>query len=141
MREQSQLPPLSNMLTIRSTVSSLSLRATALAAAFFYGTMSALAAGANFGPIPGVTGGPDPGSNPSGSVRAVILSVLAIVLNFLALLAVVFIVIAGIRLIVSQGADEQKDKAKKTILYVAIGLIVILLARAIVGFFAANPFS
>ena len=56
-------------------------------------------------------------------------------LNFLALLAIIFIVVAGIRLIVSQGEDEQKDKAKKTILYVIVGLIIILFARVIVGFF------
>lgn len=69
-------------------------------------------------------------------IRVAIIKVLKAVLNFMALIAVVFIVIAGIRLVVSQGEDEQKDKAKKTIIYVIVGLIVILLARAIVEFIA-----
>lgn len=87
------------------------------------------------GPLPAVQGSVDPRAGTQG-IRDVILKVLTVVLDFLALAAVVFIVIAGIRLIVSQGEDEAKDKAKKTILYVIIGLLVILFCRVIVGFFA-----
>ena len=86
------------------------------------------------GPIPEVKGAVNARTGTEG-VRAVIIKVLTVVLDFLALAAVVFIVIAGIRLIVSQGEDEAKDKAKKTILYVIIGLLVILFCRVIVGFF------
>ncbi|MBI3331675.1 hypothetical protein HYZ99_01815 [Candidatus Peregrinibacteria bacterium] len=85
------------------------------------------------GPIPSIPG--TPGAADEGSIRNAILNALKFVLNFLALLAVIFIVVAGIRLIISQGEDEQKDKAKKTILYVIIGLLVILFARVIVGLF------
>jgi hypothetical protein len=93
--------------------------------------------GANFaGPIPSIPGTPSAASE--GDIRGVILKALAFVLNFLALLAVVFIVISGVRLIISQGNDEQKDKAKKTILYVIIGLLVVLFARVIVGFFTTT---
>ncbi len=67
------------------------------------------------------------------SVRDFIIGIITIVLNFLALIAVIVIIIAGIRLIVSQGNDEQKDKAKKTILYAIIGLVVVLFARVIVS--------
>ncbi len=87
------------------------------------------------GPIPQVEGSVNPNTNGTQGVRDVIIKVLTVVLDFLALAAVVFIVIAGIRLIVSQGEDEAKDKAKKTILYVIIGLLVILFCRVIVGFF------
>ena len=89
------------------------------------------------GPIPAVPGTPGPDS--STDIRAIILGILEFVLSFLALIAVIYIIIAGIRLIVSQGEEEQKEKAKKTILYVILGLIVILLARIIVGFFTSNP--
>lgn len=75
------------------------------------------------------------GTAESTDVRATITSVLTYVLSFLALIAVVVIVIAGIRLIVSQGNEEERDKAKKTILYAVIGLLVVLFARVIVGFF------
>lgn len=85
------------------------------------------------GPIPAIPG--TPSAVDKQGIRDVILRALQFVLDFLALAAVIFIVIAGIRLIVSQGSDEQKDKAKKTILFVIIGLLVVLFARVIVGFF------
>ncbi len=86
-----------------------------------------------FGEIPDVggTGGTD-----EQGIRDTVISLLTTVLNFMALVAVIFIIIAGIRLVVSQGSEEERDKAKKTIIYVVVGLIVILLARTIVGFIA-----
>ncbi len=98
------------------------------------GALSPLSVFAGFGGnIPAIPG--TPSAVDKQGVRDVILRVLSFVLDFMALAAVIFIVIAGIRLIVSQGGDEQKDKAKKTILFVIIGLLVILFARVIVGFF------
>ena len=84
-----------------------------------------------FGPVPDIGG---VGSGGTDAVRQGILDVLEIVLAFMALIAVIFIVVAGIRLVVSQGEETEKDKAKKTILYVVIGLIVILIAQAVVSF-------
>lgn len=83
------------------------------------------------GDTPDIEGLPD--ASGTDDVRGVIVSILAAVLNFLALIAVVVIVIAGIRLIVSQGEDEQKDKAKKTIFYAIAGLVIVLFARVIVS--------
>lgn len=83
--------------------------------------------------------GPDPelpglpGAADDESVRTIITDILTAVLNFLALIAVVVVVIAGIRLIVSQGEDEAKDKAKKTIFYALGGLVIVLFARVIVS--------
>ncbi|MDP7477095.1 MAG: TrbC/VirB2 family protein [Candidatus Peribacteraceae bacterium] len=84
-----------------------------------------------FGPVPDI-GGVEGGSEES--VREGILGILETVLSFMALIAVIFIVIGGIRLVISQGEEQEKDKAKKTIFYVIIGLIVILIAQAIVSF-------
>jgi len=78
---------------------------------------------------------PDIGTG-NADIRATIIKIIKEVLNFMALVAVVLIVIAGIRLVISQGEEAEKDKAKKTIIYVVIGLIVIVLARAIVEFVA-----
>lgn len=89
------------------------------------------AALAQFGPLPPT---PGPTAADEGSIRNVIIQILNFVLNFLALVAVIVIIIAGIRLIVSQGEEEAKEKAKKTIIYVIAGLIVILLAKVIVNF-------
>lgn len=83
------------------------------------------------GETPDVGGLPD--ATTPDDVRNTITNILEAVLNFLALIAVVIIVIAGIRLIVSQGEDEQKDKAKNTILYALIGLVVVLFARVLVS--------
>lgn len=72
------------------------------------------------------------GGMTSGSIRQVILKIVSTALSYVALLAVIMVIIAGIRLVASQGEEEQKEKARKTVLYVVIGLIVILLAKGIV---------
>lgn len=93
---------------------------------------------AQLGPPPDIGGLPSSTPTSSGEVKDVIIKVLTFVLDFLSLIAVIFIIIGGIRLIVSQGEEEAKDKAKKTILYVIVGLIVVLLSRVIVGFFTGG---
>ncbi|MBM3231458.1 hypothetical protein FJZ28_03980 [Candidatus Peregrinibacteria bacterium] len=65
-------------------------------------------------------------------LRAMVLNILFLVLRFLALVAVIVIVIAGIHLVVSLGDEQAKEKAKKIILYTIVGLIIILLAEALV---------
>jgi type IV secretory pathway VirB2 component (pilin) len=86
-----------------------------------------------FGPTGDVLPGAPDATN-SSDIRRRIIDILQQVLNFLALIAVIVIIIAGIRLILSQGEDDAKDKAKKTIIYVVAGLVVILLAKVIVNF-------
>ncbi len=110
----------------------LSLRASFVALTFL-DIPKALAQGSLFGTVPDIGG--VSGTNPD-AIRSGIIRVIEIVLSFMALIAVVVIVIAGIRLVVSQGEETEKDKAKKTIFYAIIGLVVILLAQAIVGFVA-----
>lgn len=78
------------------------------------------------------------GTAESTDIKQTITNVLQYVLSFLALIAVIVIVIAGIRLIVSQGNEEERDKAKKTILYAVVGLLIVLFARVIVGFFTTQ---
>lgn len=70
---------------------------------------------------------------PTGDVRSIIIRILSTVLSFLALAAVITIIIAGIILIVSLGNEESKDRAKRIIFYTLIGLAVVLFARVIVG--------
>ena len=84
-----------------------------------------------FGPVPDI-GGVD--ADDTDEIRTGILDILDIILSFMALIAVIVIVIAGIRLVISQGEEGEKDKAKKTIFYAILGLLVILLAQGIVGF-------
>jgi hypothetical protein len=65
--------------------------------------------------------------------RDAVITAVTAILDFMALIAVVTVIIAGIYMIVSLGNDEQKDKAKKIIFYTLIGLAVILFSRVIVS--------
>lgn len=49
-------------------------------------------------------------------------------------LAVLFIIIGGIRYILSNGDQSQIAQAKNTVLYAVVGLIVSLAATAIISF-------
>jgi type IV secretory pathway VirB2 component (pilin) len=86
---------------------------------------------------PGLEGGVNAASQVNGPVnkplREFVTDLLAKVLNFLALAAVIVVIIAGLYLIFSNGSDDAKNKAKNIILYTIIGLLVILFARTIVG--------
>lgn len=73
--------------------------------------------------------------NAEDQVRSSVTSVLRTAISYLALAATVVIVIAGIMLIVGMGSEDSMTKAKTIILYTAIGLLIVLLAGAIVSFF------
>ncbi|MBP9850414.1 MAG: TrbC/VirB2 family protein [Candidatus Peribacteraceae bacterium] len=91
------------------------------------------AVGSAFAQLPNpdtIPGLPDEGS--VSDIKTLIIRVISIILDFVLLIAVVFVIVAGIRLIVSGGDEAQKDKAKQTIIYVIIGIIVVLFARVIV---------
>ncbi|MCB9808631.1 hypothetical protein H6770_05270 [Candidatus Peribacteria bacterium] len=99
----------------------------ALASALVMFLITATGGTSIFGEVPnlGAAGGTD--------IRATVTAILKSILNFMALIAVVVIVLAGIYMVVSLGNETAIERAKRMILYVVIGLIVILLARAIVG--------
>ena len=61
-------------------------------------------------------------------------NILSITFAIVAALSVLMIVIAGFRFITAQGNPQEVAKARSTILYALIGLIVSLGAEAIVGF-------
>jgi len=73
---------------------------------------------------------------PSPIIEVVVL-VLNIVLGFIAFVATVVILYAGLMMIVSIGNADRGTKAKDLILRVAIGLIIILASMAIVNFVIA----
>ena len=75
-----------------------------------------------------------PAGGPSGNLSAtgLILSFIDILLLISGILAVLFIIIGGIRYIIAHGNEEQAESAKKTILHAIIGLVVVILAFVIV---------
>ena len=48
--------------------------------------------------------------------------------------AVIMIIVAGFQMITSSGKPEKISTARNTIIYASVGLIVIALARIIIGF-------
>lgn len=60
--------------------------------------------------------------------------ILTIVLSVLAALAILFVVIGGIRYTVSSGDPQATAKAKNTIIMALVGLIIVIAAQALVAF-------
>ena len=54
------------------------------------------------------------------------------------MVAVIFIVIAGLRFVTSNGDANTVSSAKNTIIYAVIGIVVAVMAYAIVNFILFN---
>jgi hypothetical protein len=63
-----------------------------------------------------------------------ILSVTNAILALVGIVAVLFLIIGGFRYVTASGNPEQIEGAKKTIMYAVVGLIVVILAYAIVNY-------
>lgn len=79
-------------------------------------------------------GANDVGASGEASLGERIQSVVNILLYILGAIAVIMIVIGGIRYATSNGDSGSIKSAKDTILYAVIGLVVAILAYAIVNF-------
>ncbi|MBU0767279.1 TrbC/VirB2 family protein [Patescibacteria group bacterium] len=73
-------------------------------------------------------------SSGTGTIEDTVTNVVVGLLKLMALVATIVIIIAGVRMVVSQGDDTALEKAKKTILWAIVGLILIIIAGAIVQF-------
>ncbi len=87
----------------------------------------------------GVTaiGGNESG-NRSGDVTKVIQDVINILLFLVGLIAVLMIVISGFRFVTSNGDANTVSSAKNSIIYAVIGLVIAVMAYAIVNFVLVN---
>lgn len=85
---------------------------------------------ANIGDVPD-TGGP-------GDLAGALQSVINFIMLLLGSIAVLVIVIAGVRMIVGGGDEGERSKARDAIIYAVVGLIIVLIASAIVNFVANN---
>lgn len=72
-----------------------------------------------------------------GTIRTIV----NVVLSVLGLITVAMIVIGGVNYTTSQGDPGRTKKAKDTIMYGIIGLVIAMLAFAIVNFVLANVFK
>jgi hypothetical protein len=78
------------------------------------------------------------GTKKTTSLGDIIQTIVDVLLFVLGAVAVIMIVIGGIRYTISQGDSTAVTAAKNTILYAVIGLVVALLAYAIVHFVVAQ---
>lgn len=73
------------------------------------------------------TGGPS-------SVQQLVTNIINTLLFVVGSLAVIFIIVGGIQYVISSGDPKRIDTAKNTITYAVVGLVVSILAFAIVSF-------
>jgi len=67
-----------------------------------------------------------------GDLKSLIGNIVDEALTYVSLLAVTVIIIAGFYLILGLGNDSSRETAKKIIIYVAVGLLVIILSKAFI---------
>lgn len=82
-------------------------------------------------------GCPETGGN-TDAIKTVITSILNGIIAVSGLIAVIFVVVGGINYITSSGDATKVEKAKKTILYACIGIIITVLSFALVNFVIIN---
>ena len=84
---------------------------------------------------------PADGTEDSPSLFDTLKNVINVILGVLGIVTVIMIIIGGFTYITSQGDPNKTKKAKDTIMYGVIGLVIALLAFAIVNFVLANVFN
>lgn len=67
-------------------------------------------------------------------------AILSLVLGIAGVVAVIFIIVGGIRYAISQGNAADLQKAKDIIVYALVGLFFVIFAFVIVQFVTANLF-
>lgn len=77
-------------------------------------------------------------NGPSGDLTLSVKNVVNVLLFALGMIAVIMIVIGGFRYVLSGGDSSSITAAKNTIFYAVIGLVVAILAFAIVNFVLAS---
>ena len=70
----------------------------------------------------------------TGTLLGAITSIVNVLLTLAAIIAVIFVIIGGVRYVTSQGDEDAALLAKNTIIYAILGVIVIALSAVIVNF-------
>lgn len=85
--------------------------------------------------VSGVGGG---SSANTDDLKALIKTIVNVLLFILGAIAVIMIIIGGIRYTTSNGDAQQVKGAKDTIMYAVVGLVIAVLAYAIVNFVVSS---
>lgn len=104
-------------------------------------TSTAACAGANLD-ASAVAGGTavncDTGTDEDARINDLVVTIINIFTWVVGVVAVIMIIIAGFRYVVSGGDSGSVGGAKNTIIYAIVGLIVVILAQVIVRFVVQN---
>lgn len=68
----------------------------------------------------------------TGTLEKILITVKNFLFNLASIIAIIFIIIGGYQMITASGDPKKFETGKTTLLYAAIGLIVILIAEYIV---------
>ncbi len=80
----------------------------------------------------------NPGNKLPTGLKGIITTVSNTLLMLVGVVAVLFVIIGGFQYISSAGNPENVGKAKQTILYAIIGIIITIIAYAVVSFVISN---
>lgn len=80
------------------------------------------------------TGVVAPNAAAQGTLGQNVTTLINYILGILGLVAVAFLIYAGVLMVTAGGNDEQVGKARKIITYAVIGIVIILLSWTIVTF-------
>lgn len=80
-------------------------------------------------------------TNSNGNLTGVIMNIFKVIIYVAGIIAILTLIYGGIKYITSAGAPQRIEFAKKTILYSIIGLVVVVLAFAIVNFVLSSVLS
>lgn len=78
------------------------------------------------------------GTNSNTDMKGVIKTVVSVMMFILGALAVIMIIYSGIQYVISVGDSGKIQKAKNTLIYSIVGLVVAMFAYAIVNFVLDN---
>ena len=81
------------------------------------------------------------GENNSNDLMSVLTTIINVIIGVIGFVAVVVIILGGVQYTTSAGDPGKVKKAKDTILYGIIGLVVAILAFAIVNFVLSSFFN
>lgn len=77
----------------------------------------------------------------SKKLPEIIQTIISVVLGLVGIVAVIMIIMGGISFVTSQGDAAKVTKARNTLLYGVVGLVIALLAFAIVNFVLSSVFK
>jgi len=85
-----------------------------------------------------IDAGPAPGGVPTKSLPDMIKTISTVVLGIVGGVAVLVLIIGGFQYITAAGNPDQVGKAKSTIMYAIVGLVICILSYVIVSFVVSS---